>query len=289
MKLKNSNKYFFKMADEYDFLLSEAKNLFLKQVAYKYNTKEKELSDIKDNKLFKDKTMNKQTDTICCARIYSNGLGARCSKNKKDGSDFCGLHLKSELKYNRYDEEPPKNIKKMYENYLKIQNEKKNSIKSVENIKVSRELDCILCKKCKESDSDNESKLDNKSNLENKSELNDDSNSSDEYESENNSDSESDNDTDSESDNETDSESDNDTESEVDNDTESELDKEIETDSDIDSDTDTDIDSDTDYELQCNKIEIDGKYYLKEIESLNIYSIDGDNEYLGQLIDGKIK
>ena len=41
-------------------------------------------------------------------------------------------------------------------------------------------------------------------------------------------------------------------------------------------------------ECECNKIEIDGKYYLKEIDTLNIYSIDGDNDYLGKLIDGKI-
>ena len=283
------------MGDEYELLLNEAKNLFLKQVAYKYNINEKELNNSKDNKLFQDKSMNKQKDTICCARIYSNGLGARCSKNKKDGYEFCGLHLKSELKYNRYDEEPPKNYKKMYENYLKIKNEK-NPINSLENIKVSKESDCILCEKCKESDSDNESNPDNKS------ELDDESNSSDK--SINAVDPEIDNDTESELDNDVDPELENDTESELNNDTESELDKdtdselESDTDSELENDTDSelendtdidsDIDSDIDYELQCNKIEIDGKYYLKEIDTLNIYSIDGDNDYLGQLIDGKI-
>ena len=47
--------------------------------------------------------------------------------------------------------------------------------------------------------------------------------------------------------------------------------------------------SDDYVEFQCQKIEIDSKPYLVDInDTKNVYSIDGDNEFLGRFINGKI-
>jgi hypothetical protein len=82
----------------------------LQNLHSKYLSDKIKLEKIKNEFLFKEIKKNKFTikrkqvpdEVRCCAKIWINGKGERCNKHKKEGIDYCKIHL-YKRNYGRFD------------------------------------------------------------------------------------------------------------------------------------------------------------------------------------------
>ena len=69
------------------------------------------------NSYYRDRSLYKESCKRCMARVWNDGFGGQCSRNKKENSDYCGKHMKmalsNKLQCGRIDEEKPLFIKIM--------------------------------------------------------------------------------------------------------------------------------------------------------------------------------